>query len=88
MRGDSLEERSEDCPMSSTAETALANRPRDSHLRSLIKGVSWRVIASITTGIIAWSVTGQLDLAFTIMSIEVVAKVVIYYVHERVWLAL
>ncbi len=58
---------------------------RESHLRSLLKALSWRVVATTTTGIIAYFITGDVMAAVTIGSIEFVAKFFIYYAHERAW---
>lgn len=58
---------------------------RESHLRSLLKALSWRIVATTTTGIIAFFITGDVMAAITIGSIEFVAKFFIYYVHERAW---
>ncbi|MEM7000115.1 MAG: DUF2061 domain-containing protein [Pseudomonadota bacterium] len=58
---------------------------QDSHLRSLSKALSWRVVATLTTATIAYLVTGRLDTAALIGGIEFVLKFVIYYVHERAW---
>lgn len=58
----------------------------DSHLRSVAKAFSWRVIATLTTGVIAYWVTGRLDTAALIGGIEFVFKIGIFYVHERVWM--
>jgi len=58
---------------------------RESHLRSLLKAFSWRIVATTTTGIIAWLITGDVMAAITIGSIEFVAKFFIYYMHERAW---
>lgn len=58
---------------------------RESHLRSLLKAFSWRIVATLTTGLIAWGVTGDLAIAFAIGSIEFFAKMLIYYLHERAW---
>jgi uncharacterized membrane protein len=60
---------------------------KDSHRRSLFKALSWRVVATMTTGGIAYAVTGRLDTAALIGSIEFALKFVIYYVHERAWQA-
>jgi uncharacterized membrane protein len=59
--------------------------PRDKPWRSLLKTISWRIIATITTMIIAYSITGQLTWAFSIGAIEVVTKIVLGYYHERAW---
>lgn len=58
---------------------------RESHLRSLLKAFSWRIVATTTTGIIAYFITGDVMAAITIGSIEFVAKFFIYYAHERAW---
>lgn len=58
---------------------------RESHLRSLLKALSWRVLATLTTASIAYVVTGQIDTALVIGGVEFGMKLVIYYVHERVW---
>ena len=56
-----------------------------SRKRSLIKSITWRVIASIDTFIIAWLVTGKIYWAGTIAIFEILTKTVLYYFHERGW---
>ena len=58
----------------------------DSHLRSIVKTFSWRILATVTTMAVAYAITGQLDTAIAIGSIEFVLKLLLYYVHERMWL--
>lgn len=58
---------------------------RESHLRSLLKALSWRIVATATTAAIAFAVTGQVAAALMIGGIEFFAKFFIYYAHERVW---
>ncbi len=63
---------------------------RESHLRSLIKGISWRVIATADTVLVVLLVTcltGECSLenAIKIGSIEFLLKFAVYYLHERVW---
>ena len=58
---------------------------KESHLRSLLKATSWRVIATLTTTLIAYFITGEVETALTIGSIEFVLKFAIYYAHERAW---
>jgi uncharacterized membrane protein len=50
-----------------------------------LKGLSWRVVATADTILIAWLVTGETALALSIGGIEVVTKIFIYYLHERAW---
>ena len=58
---------------------------RESPLRSALKAVSWRIIASGTTLVIAYLVTGSASWAVGIAGIELVTKLIAYYVHERAW---
>ena len=57
----------------------------ESHLRSVIKAFSWRVIATSTTALIAYLVTGRIDVALTIGGLEFFFKIFGYYLHERAW---
>jgi len=57
----------------------------ESRTRSLLKGVTWRILATLTTVIIAWFITDDVAAALQIGFIEVLAKIAIYYVHERAW---
>lgn len=58
----------------------------ESHLRSILKGLTWRVIASSTILIITYLTTGEMDTAITVASIEFFVKLLLYYLHERAWL--
>ena len=60
-------------------------RGREGHGRSFAKAVSWRTVGTIDTFIISFFVTGKISLAGTIAAVEVVTKILIYYLHERVW---
>ena len=53
--------------------------------RHVAKTLTWRVLATTDTFLIAWLITGQVDWAAGIASIEVLTKMVLYYWHERVW---
>lgn len=60
-------------------------RAPETHSRSFVKAVSWRVLGSIDTFVISYFVTHQLVFAASIASVETVTKVVLFYVHERAW---
>ena len=53
--------------------------------RSILKAFSWRITASVTTIILVYAFTGQIETALKIGGIEVFAKMAIYYFHERGW---
>ncbi|MBC8243783.1 MAG: DUF2061 domain-containing protein [Verrucomicrobia bacterium] len=57
----------------------------ESPLRSALKGFTWRLVATFTTVVIAYCITGKQALALQIGAVEFVAKLVVYYVHERAW---
>ncbi len=57
----------------------------ESHLRSLVKAVSWRIFGTFTTMVISYLFTGQISTAFYIGLSEFILKIGIFYVHERVW---
>lgn len=57
----------------------------DSVKKSLMKTMSWRIIATTTTFVIGWIVTGSVLAGGAIASIEFWAKLALYYAHERAW---
>ena len=57
----------------------------DSHRRSLLKGVTWRIVASTTTMVIVFIATGNLVLVIGVGMADVTLKIMFYYLHERLW---
>jgi uncharacterized membrane protein len=57
----------------------------NSHIRSLVKAVSWRVVGSADTFMLSLIFTGSGKYAISIASTEALTKIALYYVHERVW---
>ncbi|MEN8188006.1 MAG: DUF2061 domain-containing protein [Bacteroidota bacterium] len=53
--------------------------------RSAAKAVTWRVLATIDTAIISFLLTGSVKIAVSIGVFENIAKIVIYFFHERGW---
>ena len=53
--------------------------------RSILKAISWRTWATITTAVLVFIFTGKFALAITIGLLEVFAKMALYFVHERFW---
>ena len=64
---------------------------KESHARSLLKGISWRLVATVDTVavvmLVTWLLTGTPSLghALTIGFSEFLIKFLIYYLHERFW---
>ena len=57
----------------------------NSHLRSLVKAISWRVVGSADTFILSMIFTGNGKYAISIASAEALTKIALYYGHERAW---
>ena len=58
---------------------------RDSQARSIIKAISWRILGTLDTILLSYLILGDISLALSIGFTEVVTKLLLYYVHERVW---
>lgn len=58
---------------------------KDSRIRSFVKGISWRFIATSTTMTVAYLLTGDMEVVLATGAIDVVAKLLFYYLHERAW---
>lgn len=62
-------------------------RSQDSptHSRSLIKSISWRIIGTADTILLAYYFSGTINAAVSIGGIELITKITLYYLHERMW---
>ena len=58
---------------------------KDSRIRSFVKGISWRFIATATTMGIVFVLTGDLEIVAVAGTLDVVVKLLFYYAHERAW---
>lgn len=59
---------------------------KETNIRSLSKGFSWRFVATTTTIFIVYIFFGRLDLAIAAGAIEWFAKIILFWAHERLWL--
>ena len=53
--------------------------------RHLAKAITWRIIASITTALIAFSFGLPLKAVGGVFVADLIIKFVLYYGHERLW---
>lgn len=53
--------------------------------RHIAKAVSWRVVGTIDTMLLAWLITGNAMAGFKIGMLELFTKMLFYYFHERAW---
>ncbi len=61
---------------------------KEQHYRSVVKGASWRILATLDTIFLSWIFTGQISTALKIGGIEVFTKIGLFYLHERLWMLL
>jgi len=57
----------------------------DSHVRSLAKAVSYRVLGSMATALIVYILSGKPTLSLGAGALDMVAKIGLYFLHERIW---
>ena len=58
---------------------------KETNKRSIVKGITWRFVATSTTMIIVYIFFGDIELAIATGLLETVAKVGLYWGHEKVW---
>ena len=56
-----------------------------SRKRSLVKALTFRIIATITTFLLIYIITGNLGLSSAIGLLDLIIKLILYYFHERAW---
>ena len=61
------------------------DRISENPVRSVAKTVSWRIVGTLDTIGISWILTGQIETALAIGSVELVTKMILYFGHERLW---
>jgi uncharacterized membrane protein len=57
----------------------------EAHRRSIIKSISWRILGSFDTFLLSFIITGRVVIAGSIAGAEILTKLTLYYLHERVW---
>ncbi|MFQ5836015.1 MAG: DUF2061 domain-containing protein [bacterium] len=57
----------------------------ENRVRSILKSVSFRLIATLTTIVLVFIFTREIGVSLQIGAVEFFAKIVLYYLHERLW---
>jgi uncharacterized membrane protein len=60
-------------------------KPDISHKRHILKSITWRILGTVDTIVLSWIVTGSLTFGLSIGGLELISKMVLYYIHERLW---
>jgi uncharacterized membrane protein len=58
----------------------------ETHWRSIVKAVSWRLGGLLMTTGVVWVITGSAGLAASVGALDTAVKLGAFYVHERAWL--
>ncbi len=58
---------------------------KDRHRRSIVKAITFRIVATLATIIIVYLVTGNLKLSGLLGGLDLISKFILYYLHERIW---
>ena len=72
--------------------TTDTNLQKDSNLRSILKAITWRLIATFTTFVLAYLIFQNsgcedvLQKSSIVAGLELFIKLLLYYLHERAWL--
>jgi len=57
----------------------------ESNYRSLVKAVCYRVLGSAATALIVFILSGKPGLSVGTGALDMVTKIGLYYLHERLW---
>lgn len=58
---------------------------KESHLRSIVKGISWRAVGTLDTMVLTFIFSGSLKVAALVGSTEAITKIFLFWAHERGW---
>ena len=53
--------------------------------RHAAKALTWRLVGTLDTFLLAWLLTGSVQFGATFSGIEILTKTALYYFHERMW---
>tara|TARA_A100001201_G_C4077205_1_gene197699 strand:- start:459 stop:671 length:213 start_codon:yes stop_codon:yes gene_type:complete len=53
--------------------------------RHILKTITWRIVGTLDTFLLSWLITGSVKIGAAIGTVEVITKMVLYYIHERAW---
>lgn len=57
----------------------------ESRKRHIGKTITWRIVGTIDTMVLAWIISGNPLTGLKIGFAEVLTKMLFYYIHERIW---
>jgi adenylylsulfate kinase len=58
---------------------------RETHSRSVLKAISWRIFGTLVTSALVYVFTRRLVLSLAVGAIEFFSKIGLFWLHERLW---
>jgi uncharacterized membrane protein len=56
-----------------------------SYKRHILKTISWRIVGTLDTFFLSWIITGSVKIGMAIGGVEIITKLILYFIHERAW---
>lgn len=53
--------------------------------RHLAKAITWRIVGTVDTMLLGWLISGDIRVGASIGLLELITKMGLYYIHERLW---
>ena len=53
--------------------------------RHILKTITWRIVGTLDTFLLSWLITGSVKIGAAIGTVEIITKMILYYLHERAW---
>lgn len=60
-------------------------KKESARIRHILKTFTWRFIGTVDTIILAWLISGSAEAGLSIGGLELITKMILYYLHERAW---
>lgn len=66
-------------------EAICAKKVVDTRKKSIVKAMTFRIMATILTTVAFWLFTGNVELSAGFGAVDFITKLALYYAHERAW---
>jgi len=53
--------------------------------RHIAKTITWRILCTLDTFLLSWFISNDISVGVQIGVFELVTKMILYYIHERLW---
>jgi len=63
----------------------MISESKETHIRSIIKAITYRIFGTLLSMITVFIVSGSIKLALEFGILEIILKIIGYYIFERIW---